>query len=188
MTDHDLFGPIREHHKLITDELYRSLHPSKLSALQKFETPVIGIHIRRGDFKLGSTLTPLDFFVKGINVIRQVAGENWPVTIFTDAGKEEIAELLSLPAVRVAEEKADILDIILLSKSKVMLLSAGSTFSYWAGFLSEGFVVRPMNDWLRTIKASGAGYFEMKWQYDDESSTAWLKENLYSQLKITHEH
>ncbi len=187
MTGYDLFGPLRNHTVLIRDELFKMLHPSKKSALQKFEQPVIGIHIRRGDFNLGSTVTLLSFFIEGIKIIRKEVGEEWPVTVFTDAAKEEIAELLNLPAVKLAEKKADILDIILLGTSKVLLLSATSTFSYFAAFLSNAFVVMPANDWLGSIKNNAVekdGYFEMKWQYDDELSTALFKENINSrQLK-----
>ena len=188
MTDYDLFGSLRKHRELVVNELYSSLHPSKKSALLQCETPVISIHVRRGDFKLGSTLTPLAFFIDGINIIRQQVGKDWPVTVFTDAGMEELGELLLLPAIKLAEEKADIIDILSMSKSKVLFLSAGSTFSYWAAFLSEAFVVRPMNDWLIKIKDPSpqpAGYFEMKWQYDDADSTLSFKENISNrQLKM----
>ena len=187
MTDYDLFGSIRAHLQIIMDELYGSLHPSKRAMLTKFEKPVIGIHIRRGDFKLGSTITPLSFFIEGIKTIRKEMGEDLPVTVFTDADKEDIAELFYLPAMKLAEKKADILDIILLSKSRILLLSATSTFSYFAAFLSNAFVVMPANDWLGSIKNNVIekdGYFEMKWQYDDELSTALFKENINSrQLK-----
>lgn len=182
MTDPDLFGPLQDHYKLISDELYHSLHKTKRATLSTYKAPVIGIHIRRGDFKLGSTLTPVDYFIKGINIIRQTVAEDWPVTIFTDAGRDEISELLSLPATEIAAEKADILDILLLSKSRVLMLSAGSTFSYWAAFLSEGFVIRPGNDWLGNIKKSKSPYFEMKWQYDEAGSASDLKDNLSREL------
>ena len=188
MTDHDLFGPLGSHIDLIREELLKLLHPSKQTLLQKFVRPVIGVHIRRGDFNLGSTVTPLSFFIEGIKIIREEVGEEWPVTVFTDADKVEIADLFNLPLVKLAEEKADILDILLLAKSKVLLLSATSTFSYFAAFLSNAFVVMPANDWLGSIKNNAVekdGYFEMKWQYDDEISTAVFTENIRSrQLKL----
>ena len=183
MPDYNLFDPLRGHYNLIVNELHCALRPSKKKLLDKYERPVIGIHIRRGDFKLGSTLTPLNYFIEGIKIIREISGDDWPVTVFTDAGKEEIETLLSLPATRLAEEKADILDILLLSKSDVLLLSGGSTFSYWAAFLSNAFVIRPMNDWLGNIKTQApeySNYVEIKWQHDELDSTLKLKETFNS--------
>ena len=180
MPDYDLFGSIKNYHSIIATELFQVLHPSRKELLTKFEQPVIGIHIRRGDFKLGSTLTPIDFFIDGINIIRQQVGECLPVTVFTDADKDELGSLFLLPSIKLAEEKADILDILLLSKSRFLLLSAGSTFSYWAAFLSDAFVIRPASDWLGQIRdvTPGKDFFDMKWQHDEEVTGGLLKENI----------
>lgn len=180
MPDYDLFGSIKNYHGIIATELFQALHPSRKELLTKFEQPVIGIHIRRGDFKLGSTLTPVDFFIDGINIIRQVLGECLPVTVFTDADMDEMGGLFLLPSIKLAEEKADILDILLLSKSRFLLLSAGSTFSYWAAFLSDAFVIRPASDWLGKIRdiTPGHRFFDMKWQHDEEGAAGLLKENI----------
>lgn len=191
MTDYDLFGPLMAYNKIISDELYRALHPSKKKLLSTYETPVIGIHVRRGDFKMGSTLTPNLFFIEGIKTIRQICGQEFPVTVFTDASKGELADILSLPGIKIAEEKADILDILLLAKSKILFLSAGSSFGYWGAFLSDAFVIRPENDWLQSIKRNGSakeGYFEMKWQFNSDNSNRILEQNFNSwRLKRTNE-
>jgi len=190
MPEDDLFGSFKNYHDIIATELFNVLHPSRKQLLLKYEQPVIGIHIRRGDFKLGSTLTPVDFFIAGINIIRKELGQCFPVTVFTDADLDEIGALFLLPSIKLAEEKADILDILLLSKSRFLLLSAGSTFSYWAAFLSDAFVVRPANDWLGQIKdiEPGNNFFDMKWQFDDELSTGFLKENIKRHsLNLHHE-
>ena len=124
------------------------------SKLKDYPIPVIGIHIRRGDFKMGNPITPLSFFIEGIKLVRECAGSNLPVTVFTDASKEEITDILQLPNVSLAAPKPDILDIILLSKSKVLFLSKSSSFSYWGAFLSDALVVRPINDWQKKIRES----------------------------------
>lgn len=180
MPDYDLFGSIKNYHGMIATELMNALHPSRKSMLLTFEPPVIGIHIRRGDFKLGSTLTPIDFFIDGINIIRQQVGECLPVTVFTDADMDELGKLFLLPSIKRAEKKADILDILLMSKSRFLLLSAGSTFSYWAAFLSDAFVIRPASDWLHQIRdvTPGKDFFDLKWQHDEEGTQNALKENL----------
>lgn len=173
---HDLFEDLRKHQSFIYVELEKILTPRIKVLYNKFQTPIIAIHIRRGDFKLGNTITPNEYFIKGINLIRAVVGNNWPVTIFTDANKDEIKDILILPSVFLAQEKPDIIDILLMSKSKIMLLSQSSTFSYWGAFLSEAIVIRPFNDWQECIKENNkdTGYCEIKWDYKNEDSAKLL--------------
>jgi hypothetical protein len=147
ITNEDLFYGIRDHQEIIRQELYAMLNPGMKKRLDSYPVPVIGVHIRRGDFKIGNQTTPLEYFINAINLIRQTVDENAPVTVFTDADKTEISELMKLPNIVIAENKPDILDILLLSKSKIMVLSRSSTFGYWAAFLSDALVIRPHNDW-----------------------------------------
>ncbi|MEJ7587812.1 MAG: alpha-1,2-fucosyltransferase [Ferruginibacter sp.] len=148
----DLFGVLRDHRQIVVAGINAMLTARIQKQLSAYQPPVIGIHIRRGDFKLGSQTTPIEFFIQGINSIRRVSGATVPVTIFTDAQPNELSALLELPHIYITEEKPDIVDILLLSKSKIMLLSRSSTFSYWAAFLSEAIVIRPSNDWQPFIK------------------------------------
>jgi hypothetical protein len=180
ITDDDLFLAIRNHKDIIIKELYDNLSTKIKFQVEQYSTPVIGIHIRRGDFKLGNQTTPLSYFIKGVNIIRSVLGGNTPVTIFTDASKEEIKDILELPYISIAEKKPDILDILLLSKSKVMILSQSSTFSYWGAFLSDALVVRPINDWQKKIGIASltGNYSETLWHYDNEASTKELIQKL----------
>jgi hypothetical protein len=176
ITDNDLFGALRTHKDLILHELDKIISPRIKAMLLHYQPPVIGVHIRRGDFKIGNPITPNEFFIKGINLIRTVVGNNWPVTIFTDADKNEIKDILGLPEIYMAEEKSDIADILLLSKSKIMLLSQSSTFSYWGAFLSDAIVVRPVNDWQVKIRdiTPDSIYQEIKWDCNSELSTIEL--------------
>ncbi|MEO6231211.1 MAG: alpha-1,2-fucosyltransferase [Ferruginibacter sp.] len=180
MPDVDLFVSLRDHKELIRLQLLEILHPVQKKNLSLFNAPEIGIHVRRGDFLMGSNLTPLAFFIKGINLIREEIGKEITVTIFSDATKEELKQLLNLPFTTLAAEKADILDIILLSKSKILMLSASSTFSYWGAFLSEAFVIRPHTDWLININDDdehNCAYKEMKWDARNEKDIELLKSN-----------
>ncbi len=173
ITDNDLFGGLRDHKDLIQKELYKILSPATKNALQKSNPPVIGIHIRRGDFKIANPITPNEFFIKGIQLARSTAGSNQPVTVFTDADESEIEDILALPEVYLADQNPDIVDILLLSKSKIMFLSQSSSFSYWAAFLSEAIVIRPAGDWQKKIKddSSQPFYGEIRWDYTDGMST-----------------
>ena len=178
--DSDLYGSLRNHKELILSGLYKILSPQIREILEKYQPPVIGVHIRRGDFKIANPVTENEFFINGINMVRLAAGADLPVTIFTDAREEEIIDILKLPATFIAEKKPDIADILLLSKSKIMFLSQSSTFSYWAAFLSEAIVIRPEGDWQQSIRKSGKDcfYTEIKWQPGDTFSTEKLKEKI----------
>ncbi len=179
LTGPDVFGSIRDHSAMVTKELFNTITPKMRSKLLEFQNPVIGVHIRRGDFKLGNQTTPLEYFIKGINAVRDALGQNYSVTIFTDAHEEELTALLRLPNIHIAEDKPDILDIILLSKSKIMILSQSSTFGYWAAFLSDAIVIRPVNDWQPFIKNNSMnGYEDIIWNYEAEESTHELKKRL----------
>jgi hypothetical protein len=151
-TTDDLFESLREHRGFIKEELYGLLNPSLKKQLFLFDEPVISVHIRRGDFKKGNPITSLRFFIECINNIRIACGGNWPVTVFTDAEEVEIREILLLPEVKLAENKPDILDILLMSRSKVVVLSLSSTFSYWGAFLSEAVIVMSKTDWQKNIR------------------------------------
>jgi hypothetical protein len=179
ITNYDLFGKLREHEEMIKKELLSMLHPSQIKRLVHQNKPTIGVHIRRGDFKLGSTLTELDFFIESIQIIRSIVQRDLPVTVFTDAKIDEIKDILSLSNVKLADENSDIIDILLLSQSDILILSAGSTFSYWGAFLSNAFVIKSSLDWLKLIKPENkkAGYKEVEWDMSDENSTKNLKIN-----------
>ncbi len=175
ITDNDLFGALRNHKELILDELNKIITPRINNLLQKYQPPVIGIHIRRGDFKIANPITANEFFIKGINLIRSVAGSDLPVTVFTDAEKNEIEGILALPETTFAAKNPDIVDILLLSKSKIMILSQSSTFSYWAAFLSEAIVIMCKDDWQQKIREDSSHYREIKWDHNDEASTNELE-------------
>lgn len=182
--DNDLFGLIRDHQPLIKSELNLLLLPKMKEELKKYSQPVISVHIRRGDFNYGPSITPIDYFIKAINLIRENVGEIWPVTVFTDARMNEIEEIFKLPEVYVAEDKADILDILLMSQSKVIVMSKSSTFSYWAAFLSDAIVVRSATDWQNKIRSANESenYIEVEWDEDNQASDL----SLVNALKRNH--
>lgn len=170
INDIDLFGSLRNHRDLIKAALFEILHASKKEQLIKYKAPIIGVHIRRGDFKIGNQTTPLSYFINAINLIRKNTSAVLPVTVFTDAEKSELKEILDLPHIEIAEDKADILDILLMSKSRILILSQSSTFSYWAAFLSDAFVIIPFNDWQHQIRKESKNYAEIKWNEADPQS------------------
>ncbi|MES9899863.1 MAG: hypothetical protein ABW148_12675 [Sedimenticola sp.] len=147
----DYFAGLRGHEDLIRQKLLSNLAPQYQAILDQQPTPIIGVHIRCSDFRelqpgelpggVCNTRTPIDDYILMVERVREIAGELLPVTVFTDGSDEEVRGLLDLPNVDMARPNPDVVDLILLSYSKCIIVSAGSTFSYWAAFLSEAAVV-----------------------------------------------
>ena len=147
----DLFAGLREHRTLVKEILTNKLGEKIKKKVQELKSPCIGVHIRMGDFKklkegedfrkVGATRTEESYFIEKINQIRQINGSCLPVAVFTDGYRSEFSQLFNLPEVKLVEGNPDIVDLIHLSKSKVIVASANSTFSYWAGFLSEAPII-----------------------------------------------
>ena len=147
----DYFKDLREFRGLITEEFYRNVAPKYRSLELLQEAPVIGVHVRRSDFResaagemIGNTCnqrTSLDYYIRTVEAIRYIQGAQLPVTVFTDGREDEIAGLLSLPGVKIAAKNPDIVDLMLLSRSRYIVVSPGSTFSYWAAFVSNASVI-----------------------------------------------
>lgn len=148
---HDYFIQLKPHRELVKQLLYEQLNPWIIKEVAKAAQPVIGVHVRMGDFrkldegetfKGGHVRTPEDYFVDIINGIREIHGRLLPVSVFTDGRKNEFKDLFRLEQVNLAEGNADIVDLLLLSKSRIIVSSTGSTFSYWAGFISDAAFIK----------------------------------------------
>lgn len=160
--NYDFFKEVRPYKEIVRKGLFEMLHPTLKEQYKNYKKPVIGLHIRRGDFKRGSTITPLSFFIEVVNTLRKEAGAELPVTIFTDAEPLEIEELTRLNNITLADPKPDILDILLLACSEIVVLSIGSSFSYWAAFLSGGKIIKNEGEWHVPFRTDNPS-LEIKW-------------------------
>lgn len=143
----DYFGSFREQRDLVRVSLLQMLQAKHQERLQQLARPWIGVHIRRGDFRLlrpgedfskvGLVRTPLDYFIDLIAGVRQIHGRDLPVMVFSDGHDHELEAVLRLSGVGRAPRQPDVLDLLLLARSRLIIASAGSTFSYWAGFLAD---------------------------------------------------
>ena len=147
----DYFNELKVHRELAINLLKQAISPVIFTELQSCNVPEIAVHIRMGDFrklkpdedfnKVGSVRTPLGYFIEMIRTIRLVSGRCIPVQVFTDGHPSELNELFELPETSLVKGNTDMTDLLVMSKSKVIITSAGSTFSYWAGFLSEAVLI-----------------------------------------------
>ena len=117
------------------------------------DAPVIGVHIRCSDFiidnknlgKKPNVRTPIEYFVEIIKKIRESINKNLPVTIFTDGNPTDMAKLKKLSNTKFSNSETDLEDMLRLSKSKIIITSCNSTFSYWAAFISSSPVITHPN-------------------------------------------
>jgi hypothetical protein len=151
-TYHNYFIHLKGHRQLVKELLYSVINPAILAEVEKSPKPLIGLHIRMGDFrklkqgedfsKVGHVRTPEYYFIEIVNAIRKIYGENLPVSLFTDGYRHEFEEIFSLDKVTMIEGNADIVDLLLLSRSSILIAANGSTFSYWAGFLADAPLIK----------------------------------------------
>ena len=145
------FGGLREHREQVIQLFWNTLNKQVKQSVDQLSAPGIGVHIRMGDFrklhqgedfsKVGAVRTPEDYFIDVISQLRAMHGSCLPVSVFTDGYPHELEKLLRLEKVTLVQGNTDIVDMLLLSRSKIVVTSAGSTFSYWSGFLSNAPIV-----------------------------------------------
>ena len=147
---HDYFVRLKAYRREVTDLLFEILSPKILNLLEQKAPPAIGVHIRMGDFRKlnngeayasGHVRAPEEYFINTINEIRRINGKEIPVAIFTDGYEKEFRDLLKLKNITIIKYNPDIVDLVLLSRSQLIVTSQGSTFSAWASFLSNAPVV-----------------------------------------------
>ena len=137
----DPFRAFIPHHDFLRRKLEERLVTRVRDRLAGISSPVVGIHVRRGDFKQTSWLTPIEYFCDRLRNVRTIAGCVLPATVFTDGTPAEVAPLLNMPDVQLSPRQPEVLDLLQLSLSDVMIVSKGSTFGMWAGFLSRGIII-----------------------------------------------
>jgi hypothetical protein len=145
------FKGLDDHRSLVRQLLNEMVTPIIHQEVNAHRPPVVGVHIRMGDFikpvddtelgRRGNLRTPLHYFITVIQSIRKLNGSLLPVTVFSDGSEKELSDLLKLPNVNLSAGKNDLADMLLLSRSQLIITSASSTFSYWASFLSDATVV-----------------------------------------------
>jgi hypothetical protein len=147
----DFFGSFHSARSLVLQAFSQLITPSVLAAMDKLSPPLIAVHVRRGDFRellasekfaeVGGVRTPLKYFATLIANMRACAGWPVPITVFSDGADAELWPLLTLENVHRAPAMVDVGHLALMTRAKVIIASAGSTFSMWAGFLSEAALI-----------------------------------------------
>jgi hypothetical protein len=143
----DHFEPLHGHRAVILQELEKIVRPRWRHAAAVTPLEPIGLHVRRGDFAVaatpddlrtrGSMQTPISWFVATLGSVRRELGFVAPAFVVSDGRPAELAELLSMPSVRLIDTQSAISDLLLLARARLLLASGGSSFSAWASYLGS---------------------------------------------------
>jgi hypothetical protein len=140
-----MFEPLRGKSNELHRELVRITRHQYLPR-SVVSTPFIGIHVRRGDFRVPDETDlqkgvvniriPLEWYIKTLSKLLDGLEFQAKVLVFSDGSDDELADLLAMPGVERSKETEAITDMLLLSEAQIMIAS-GSTFSMWASFLGQ---------------------------------------------------
>jgi hypothetical protein len=131
------FHPIVKHRDFLRRQLMKMVQPAIHKRFTLEKVPYIGIHVRRGDMVSAGLSVGLDWYATCLKVIRETIGDNYPARIFSDGTSDELQVLLKLPNVCMHPTGPSVQDLLLLSKSRVLIATNNSTFSKWAAMLGS---------------------------------------------------
>jgi len=136
----------------IISSFFGMIEEEQLMILDKIKTPKIGVHIRRGDFITNGSVLDLTYYINIINDLRKINGNSLEVVIFSDGHEEELLSVLELPNVSLFQTVNDLIDLIVLSKSEILVTTKGSSYSYWAGFISNAVIIHHPETWVKECR------------------------------------
>jgi hypothetical protein len=146
----DYFNLLNDNRLLVIELILNIINKDIINKVELLPFLEFSLHIRLGDFaklnqnqdfsNVGCTRTPSDYFIEIITIFNQINPQN-KVFIFSDGYKGELNDYLTSENVVLIQHGSDLIDLLHMSKSKYLAMSAGSTFSYWAGFLGEALMI-----------------------------------------------
>ena len=146
-TEKDDFQRLNGWDEFLAKEIHAMTKDRWLRKVPEIADIPVGIHVRRGDFAepkserilrtTGLLRTPLSWFIKSLEIIRDTCGYLVRAYVVSDGTDKELESLLALQNVKRVSSGSSIGDMLILSKAKVLIASASSSFSVWASFLGQ---------------------------------------------------
>jgi hypothetical protein len=147
----EYFQELIPHRDTIIDLIFNNLTENIQQQVLNLNKIDVAVHVRLGDFQklsenvdfknVGSTRTPFSFYIDEIKKISRFNPE-LNFIIFSDGHESELLPLLTLENTFLFKSINDLVDLYQMSKSKILITSAGSTYSYWAGFLGDCEIIQ----------------------------------------------
>ncbi|MHA7943023.1 alpha-1,2-fucosyltransferase [Formosa sp. 3Alg 14/1] len=136
----------------ILNSFFEMIETNHSQTIEKIKNPIIGVHIRRGDFITNGAVLDLSYYINVIKDLRKVNGNSLDVTIFSDGHESELSSVLELPNVSLFNTVNDLVDLVMLSKSQILVTTKGSSYSYWAAFISNAVVIHHPETWVKECR------------------------------------
>lgn len=166
----DWFQPLIPYRSMVVQGFHAMLSERVKAETSGLIGSPIAIHVRLGDFrrvgvhedfaKVGNARTPMGYFCRLVERIRDTIGWDAPVRIYSDGRNSELQDLLRMRNVTRAKDRNPVLDMVEMSLSKVLILSAGSSFSQWAAFLGTQPVIAHFEHFHHRIREPSTTVFE----------------------------
>jgi hypothetical protein len=138
---------LMDYREAILSEFLSMTKEKHLNKAKSIDNPIVGVHIRRGDSVKNGSVVNLSYYTDVINKLRTI-NKNLPVTIFSDGYEHELSPVLDLPNVQLFKSVNDLVDLLVLSKSRILVTNLGSSYSYWAAFISDGIIIHHPQSWV----------------------------------------
>jgi hypothetical protein len=148
-------------HEFLGAELRAITRPQWTHAVDEIKDVPIGIHVRMGDFVEADAepgnphrRVPHLWFAESLKAIRKSVGYPVRAIIVSDGKESDLRELLDQEQVSCVRTGSAISDLLVLTNSKVLIASAGSSFSAWAAFLGQmPSIAHPSHsfDWFNLV-------------------------------------
>lgn len=140
-TSHN-FGDLANERRFLLEQLRACSLGRQVAFVDSLEeSDFIAMNVRTGrDFVKrnpedgGFRLTELQWFVESLAEVRKRYGDLF-CYILSDGGPKQLRDLMRLPRVRLIRTPSAVADLLIMTKSKVLLGSGDSTFSAWGSFL-----------------------------------------------------
>lgn len=162
----DYFKYIRGCENTIKEAFFEMINPVYLENVNSYPEYDVAIHVRRGDFPKDLQLS--DELVKSlIQLINNLSNKELRIFIFSDGTEAELSDILKFSNVKLIKDVPAIVDMLLISKAKLIIPSIRSTFSYFASYISEAYILRHRQDSFSPIRLEGNN--EYWYSIDDDS-------------------
>lgn len=170
----------------IKEQLFSNLSSKTLKKYKALSTPLISIHLRKGDLP-EHMRTPNEDIIKIIEFFNKRYKTHLPFCLFVDSPPSSVADILHIPNVHIEHTHNPMVDLLHLSKSKVIVPSIISSFSTWACFLSEAVILRHPNDTVTLPLRDDSKYvdyrFDRSFIVNDDNVLQKLDEIIYQYLE-----
>jgi hypothetical protein len=193
-----MFAPLNHWHDFLLTELKAITKPSYVSLADSFGEVPIGLCVRCGndfpdpvmvDGRIGKgQKTPISWFVKSLLAIREKVGTSCKAVVVSDGTPDQLRELLSLENVSFVRPASAVSDLLVLSRSRVLIGSGSSMFVAWGSFLGQMPCIshpgQPFSEWsINPSKGQFMGEFDLS--HPSENFLNQAKASLENQSSLS---